>query len=144
MTQVDFYVLDDAGEPAALRAACRVVEKAWGQGYRVYVLARDEEQAARMDDTLWTYRQDSFVPHRRWRGEGDPDTPVLIGSDAATPPPGPQVLVNLGGPVPSWYARCERVAEIVDGDPDSRARSRDRYRHYRDAGEELRSHEVRA
>ena len=141
MPQVDFYVLADPGDGAALHAACRVVEKAWGMGLTVHVQARDEEHAERMDQALWTFRQDSFVPHERWAGGDPPRTRVTV-SAAEVAPREPDVLVNLGAPVPAWYAACGRIAEIVGGDPQARAAGRERYRVYRDAGLELRTHEL--
>ena len=58
MPEVDFYILSESGDSAVLRAACRVAEKAWSQGLRVHVLARDEDEASRFDDLLWTLRQE--------------------------------------------------------------------------------------
>jgi len=139
--QVDFYVLGVPGDGAALGVACRVVEKAWDQGLRVHVQARDEDQAARVDEALWTFRQESFVPHERCSGDATPRARVTVGTAGDTPA-APDVLVNIGAPVPHWYAACGRVAEIVAGDPQARAAGRERYRVYRDAGLELRTHDV--
>lgn len=84
MTEVDFYVLDATDEDAVLRTACRVAQKAWEQGLRVYILADTDEDAARIDDLLWTFQQDSFVPHERWHGVGDSNTiDELLGGDSA-------------------------------------------------------------
>ena len=141
MPQVDFYVLAEPGDNAALQAACRVVEKAWSQGLTVHVQARDQEHAERMDQALWTFRQDSFVPHERWAGGDPPRTRVTVGGPGAAPGE-PDVLVNLGAPVPDWYAACGRIAEIVGGDPQARATGRERYRTYRNAGLELRTHDL--
>jgi len=146
MPQVDFYVLADADadDGAARRVACRVVEKAWSQGLTVHVQAQDEQQAARMDETLWTFRQDSFVPHERWDGGDPPGARVTLGTAGGIAPNEPDVLVNLGAAVPGWFAACGRIAEVVGGDPKARAAGRERYRTYRDAGLELRTHQVQA
>jgi DNA polymerase-3 subunit chi len=141
MPEVDFYILSDAEQAGLLRAACRVVEKAWSQGLRVHVLAADDEQASCMDEMLWTFRQDSFVPHERWRADEPPDAQVLIATPACVAQDA-DVLVNLGAAVPSWYRQCGRIAELVAADPVHKASGRERYRMYRDAGEELRTHEV--
>ncbi len=141
MPQVDFYVLGEPGETALLRVACRVAEKAWEQGLSVYMLTRDEEAAARLDELLWTFRQEGFLPHERWPSTDGTVAPVLVGT-AAEPPHVPDLLVNLGAPVPDWYRGCRRVAEVVGGDAELKAAGRGRYRAYRDAGADLRTHEV--
>ena len=141
MAQVDFYVLGEPGDDSMLRVACRLTEKAWQQGMSVFVLADDERMAERMDDALWTFRQEGFVPHERWTGTGAPGAPVLIACDTDAPAL-PDVLVNLGATPPDWHGQCQRVAEVVGGDPERKASGRKRYREYRDAGFELRTHEV--
>ena len=139
--EVDFYLLDGPGEGGVLRTACRVTEKAWAQGLRVHVLTRDEDEAARFDDLLWTHRAESFVPHERWTGEHTPTTRVTVGA-GASPPGTPDLLVNLGAAVPAWFRECSRIAEFVAGDPASKDSGRRRYREYREAGAQLRTHEV--
>ena len=43
--------------------ACEVAERSYTQGHRLQIIASGEEQAARLDELLWTFRPDSFVPH---------------------------------------------------------------------------------
>jgi DNA polymerase-3 subunit chi len=52
------------------------------------------------------------------------------------------LLINLAADVPDFFSRYERVAEIVDGNAERRAQSRERYRFYRDRGYQLNSHQV--
>jgi DNA polymerase-3 subunit chi len=141
MPEVDFYILREAGDAAMLRIACRITEKAWLAGHRIHVLTRDEDQTARMDDLLWTFRQESFLAHERWDGRGDPGARVTLGC-ASDLEPVPEILVNLGADVPDWFRSCARVAEIVAGDAPCKAAGRRRYREYREAQAPLRTHEV--
>lgn len=141
MPEVDFYVLSEPGDAGVLRAACQVTEKGWAQGLRVYVLARDDEEAARFDELLWTLRADSFVPHERWNGSGMPTARVSVGA-LDSPPDTPDLLVNLGAPVPAWFRDCRRIAEFVGAEAQPKEAGRRRYREYRDAGAQLRMHEV--
>lgn len=141
MTEVDFYIMSDPEETVLMRVACRLAESAWGDGERVYLLAADDAQAARMDEMLWTFRQDSFVPHERVGGDNPPTARVLVGTGQAVPER-IDMLVNLGAEIPPWYGLCARVAEVVGAKPGEKAAGRKRYRMYRDAGAELRTHEV--
>ena len=163
MTEVDFYIVDDASADAALRAACRIAQKAYSQGLRIYIILDSDDEASRLDDLLWTFQQDSFVPHERWHGASKASvqpgrkanpaaqsvaisatstTPkVLIGTTAQPPEP-PELLINLGARVPECSAQCPRVVEIVAAEPHHRNAGRERYRAYREQGVPLRTHEV--
>lgn len=139
MARVDFYILD-AGDAGAREAvACRLAEKAWQQGHRVLVRTADAAAAARLDELLWTFRQNSFVPHAVV-DEADGE-PVLIG---AHPPAGAgsDVLINLADEVPADWEGYARVAEIVSPEPGVRDRARARYRRYREAGVEPDTHRL--
>ena len=59
--------------------ACEMAEHTCAHGDRLQIIAIDEEQAARLDDLLWTYKPDNFVPHGLWKGmDSESDQPVII------------------------------------------------------------------
>ncbi len=60
--------------------ACEIAEHTYAQGDRLQIIAIDEEQAARLDDLLWTYKPDNFVPHGLWKSMDDESAaqPVVI------------------------------------------------------------------
>jgi len=141
MTRVDFYVLPGDRPEERARLACRLAEKAYARGHRIYIHAPDEAATAMLDDLLWTFRQGSFLPHGRI-GEADEDsTPILIGHDAE-PTRHTDVLINYAHEVPLFFGRFERVAELVDQQPQYLALARERYRFYRERGYELNSHRL--
>ncbi len=137
MTSVDFYLLNDAGADAADRVACRLTEKAYRLGHRVFLLAQDRPQAERLDQLLWTFSQGSFVPHEL----GAADAPVCIGH-GEPPEEFGDVLVNLTAQVPDFFSRFDRVAELVAATEESKEAGRDRYRFYRDRGYALDTHQL--
>lgn len=140
MTQVDFYVLASGGEDAALEYACRLAEKAWRMGHRIYLYAPDEQRAARLDELLWSFRPDSFLPHARADRAADDETVVIGGGD--DPGRHNDVLINLAPEIPDFFSRFHRVAEIVCQDPAWLASSRHRYKFYSDRGYPLVKHDV--
>lgn len=143
MSRVDFYVLSDTAPDAAWRYACRLIEKAVELQNRVFVRVAHSGDAARLDEMLWTFSDRSFLAHEIWSG-GEPPHPlvkVLVGEGPA-PESHRQVLVNLSGAVPEDFASFERVAEIVDADPERRRQSRDRYKQYRERGCTLETHNL--
>lgn len=144
MTRVDFYVLDNA-DSDRLAFTCRVVEKAFVAGHRVHVAAQNPDQAGRLDELLWTFREGSFVPHclASMRQADEPlTTPVTIGSTADAPDTQTDMLVNLGDMPTHDLSRFRRVAEIVAADSASKQAARERYRQYRAHGYELHSHTI--
>jgi DNA polymerase-3 subunit chi len=142
--QVDFYVLAQASDAARLKLACRITERAYLAGQRVLALAQDEQQLRSFDDLLWTFGERAFVPHELWRDTaGQPEAPVLLASGAL-----PQtashaafdLLVNLGADALALHAQVARIAEVLDADPARRSAGRARFRGYREAGIEPRTH----
>ncbi|HAS51291.1 MAG TPA: DNA polymerase III subunit chi [Gammaproteobacteria bacterium] len=131
--RIDFYVLADAREQGRAQCACRLADKAYRLGHTVYIAAASEARAAALDDLLWTFRQDSFVPHERYPLTGVEGSPVLIG---VAPPAevDAQVLINFTDAFPVGFERYARVAELVDAHPDVRAQSRERFKRYREYG----------
>lgn len=70
MAKVDFYILSNGDPEETLRVACRIAEKAWRQGNRVRVEADDMDALRRLDGLMWTFKQESFLPHEL-EGEHD-------------------------------------------------------------------------
>jgi DNA polymerase-3 subunit chi len=142
MTRIDFYLLSSADAHSRRVTACRLIEKAFRQGHKVYFRAGSEQEARILDDLLWTFRQGSFVPHELYDPALDQrETPVLIGHGAA-PAGWNGVLVNLGDDVPEGYARFERLAELIDQDEAVKQAGRVRYKAYKDAGYAPETHKL--
>lgn len=144
MTRIDFYVVeeDDPTPPGVV--ACRVIEKAWRTGRHVHVRTESSRDARDLDRLLWTFRQDSFVPHALTENLTAYD-PVVIGSadEPEVPSDGAvDVLVNLGRDVPDWAPNCERIVEVVAGDPEIRVAARLRYQQYRERKFEMHTHRL--
>lgn len=139
MPRIDFYILPAADEDRRQSYLCRVVDKATRMGLRVWIHA--PATAAAIDDRLWTFSQGSFVAHELAASGADPDCPVLIG-ETDEPGDGRDVLVNDGAEIPAFLERFERVAEVIDAEPERRRRGRERFRQYRERGYDLHHHEV--
>lgn len=141
--QVDFYLLDRHIPDGRLRAVCRLSQKIYSMGKTVFVRAADPDQARTLDDMMWTFDQSSFVPHGV-NAESNSVTglPVVIGHDTSPPNHDYNVLISLSDKVPEYFSRYHRVAEFVDNTEQDKAQARDRFRHYRDQGCTLQTHEI--
>lgn len=139
--QVDFYVLAGATERGRQALACKLAEKAYGLGHKVYLLAASGAEAQQLDELLWTFKQHSFVPHASYPPAPDETAPVLVGS--ATEPDWPaEVLINLTPEVPPCYNRMPRVVELVDQNAAVLKASRSRFRFYQEHGIEPVTHKL--
>ncbi len=142
MTRVDFYVLKTSDPKARAVTACRLAEKACGQGLKVYVHTESENDSQQLDELMWTFRAGSFLPHAIHTAVQGDTPPVLIGHDHE-PTSHTDVLINLGAEIPLFFGRFQRVAEVVDQRAELLAQSRERFRFYRDRGYELNSHQLK-
>jgi DNA polymerase-3 subunit chi len=142
MTQVDFYILAGESDADRYRFACRLTDKAYRLGNRVYIHTESAEQTSQLDDLLWTFQQNSFIPHAVYQAGGDDRPPVQLGHDSE-PDASHAVLINLAPEVPLFFSRFERVAELVNGEEAVRQQSRQRYSFYKERGYPLRTHEIK-
>lgn len=144
MTRIDFYLQQTPASTNLDLLVCRLVDKAFRQGHRTYLLATDAESATRLDTLLWTFSGDSFVPHGVYTGASDSPTeppPVMLGH-LEPPSAWHEVLVNLSPEVPNCFSRFERVVEVVGVAEEDKIRARERFRFYRDRGYPLETHDI--
>ena len=139
MTQVDFYVLPENGSLTAHVAVGRIAEKALSRGHLIFVQVTDEAAATALHDSLWTFREASFLPHAI--GGTDDGEPLLIGWNDP-PIEHDDVLINTTGAVPVHFARFGRLAQIVVPDAATLEASREAWRFYRDRGYPLAKHDL--
>ena len=139
MTRVDFYVVKSSGAEARLSVAARLTEKALGRGHRVFINCDSRDQLDTLDDYLWRFKPSSFVPH--CPASSDAGEQVVLGFEDV-PGSHNDVLINLALAPPSFFARFERVAEVVTQDENSLQALRDAWRHYKDRGYPLTKHDL--
>jgi DNA polymerase-3 subunit chi len=142
--RADFYMI--AGKPAfvaqPLLLVCKLAEKAVQSGQPCLIFCETAEQADFLDDLLWEFDEDAFIPHQIVGMEEDEDmddTPVLI------VPPGVEagmraLVINLRNALPP--AGYQRVLEIVPADQAAREPARQRWLQYKQLGFELKRNEM--
>ena len=140
MARVDFYILSKSGEQARAQFACKLAEKAYRLKNSVHIVTESPDDAQKLDDLLWTFRDGAFVPHHNI-AVTDLDSPITIGCAPDQVPPR-DLLINLCDEIPATASAFPRVAELVTSDEDAKQRSRKRYASYRDQGHEINTHNV--
>jgi DNA polymerase-3 subunit chi len=76
--QVDFYHLTRS---PLERALPQIAEKVLASGGRLLIVADEALMRAKLDQLLWTYAAESFLPHAQAGGENDALQPILISAD---------------------------------------------------------------
>jgi DNA polymerase-3 subunit chi len=142
MLQVDFYILHTQNRRAKEIFTCQLVDKAWHQGYRIYIQTSSMQQAKQLDDLLWTFNDISFLPHDMYAsGESSSLSPILIGYSNEVCQEA-EVLINRTETVPAFFAQFARIAEIIDDTPSARDTGRQRYRFYQNESSHLKVHDI--
>ena len=112
MTEILFYHLVGQRLEQALP---QLLEKSLERGWNAVVRAGSEERLAALDEALWTYSEQSFLPHGR-EEEGEPEhQPILLTTkDTRINEPGVIFLVDRAK-LPAEYD-VARVVLMFDGD----------------------------
>lgn len=121
MADILFYHL----EPRPLEAVIpQLLEKTLERGWRAVVEVGSSERAEALDAHLWTWRDDSFLPHGLAGDETDPHQPVLI-TTGTDNPNGANVRFFVDRAVPQSAKGYERLVYMFSGhDPDAVAEAR--------------------
>jgi DNA polymerase III subunit chi len=125
MTEVLFYHLQRQPLEKVLPT---LLEKSLERGWRVVVQASSEERVEALDSHLWTYRDDSFLPHGTWR-EGDAgEQPILLTVQDHNPNRAAVRFLVDGAAVPDDADSYQRLVLVFDGDdPDAVGAARERW-----------------
>ncbi|HEY3778930.1 MAG TPA: DNA polymerase III subunit chi [Rhizomicrobium sp.] len=115
MTEVLFYHLEKRSLEDVLPA---LVERTLAHPWRSLIRTESAERAEAIDNLLWTWSEESFLPHGRM-GDGDPAAqPVLITTEEGNPN-GAEVVFFVGGALPHVWddgtAGLARIVILIDG-----------------------------
>ncbi|WP_133140071.1 DNA polymerase III subunit chi [Legionella genomosp. 1] len=139
--RVDFYLLGSSDKQAALQFACRLLEKAYLRGHQVFVFCNNRQEAESLDELLWTFKDDSFIPHNL-QGEGPEPPPVIQIGYQQEPRGFHDILLNLSDEIPGFFTKFKRVIELVVDEEQAKTLSRSHFRQYRSANCEINTHNV--
>lgn len=116
MTEILFYHLE--AQPLE-RVLPVLLERSLERGWRAVVETSSRARAEALDTLLWTFRDDSFVPHGIAGEPTDPDQPVLITMDESNANAA-NVRFYVDRAVPRTSEGYERIVYMFSGhDPDA-------------------------
>ncbi|GGD14619.1 DNA polymerase III subunit chi [Aureimonas glaciei] len=132
MAEVLFYHLTESRLEEALPD---LLEKSLARGWRVVVQAVTPERRDALDHHLWTFREESFLPHGTDADSSGALQPILLTIDPAQAGNDPQVRFMVEGAVPASLEPYVRGVYLFDGhDTEQLAGARARWTSEKAAG----------
>ena len=122
MTEVLFYHLQNMTVENVLPP---LLEKSLERGWRVVVQSTSPERADALDAHLWTYRDDSFLPHATSRAGDAEDQPIILAVEDGNPNGAKVRFLVDNAAVPADAGSYERLVLVFNGeDADALAAAR--------------------
>jgi DNA polymerase-3 subunit chi len=105
-----------------------LLERSIERGWRAVVQATSEERVDALDAHLWTFRDESFLPHGTWRDAEASEQPILLTIHDDNPNGAAVRFLIDGAPVPADSHGYDRIVVLFDGeDPEAVAAARQRW-----------------
>jgi len=125
LTEILFYHLEQRPAEAVLPL---LLEKTLERNWRAVVQVGDVSELDGLDGALWSYREDSFLPHGIGEGEFAADQPIALVADQSNPN-NAQLRFFTKGAVPTEAGAYERLVYMFDGhDPDAVTNAREAWK----------------
>jgi DNA polymerase-3 subunit chi len=113
MTEFVFYQLQRQPLERVLPA---LLEKSLERSWRVVVQASSEERVEALDSHLWTYRDESFLPHGTWREQETAEQPIVLTVNDGNPNGAAVRFLIEGARIPGDAQSYERIVLLFDGE----------------------------
>jgi len=131
MAELWFYHLE---RTELERALPPLLEKCLQRGWRAIVRGGSEERMDTLDEALWTWRDESFLPHGRAGAAREDRQPVLLTTGGGNPNAA-QALFLLDGAEPGDISAFERACLMFDGrDEAALEKARSQWKQAKEAG----------
>ena len=132
MTEILFYHMQR--QPLE-RVLPNLVERSLERGWQAAIQAVSEERLSALDDGLWTYTDESFLPHGTDREADAATQPVVLTLKDANPNAASIRFLVEGADLPPDAEDYARICVLFDGtDQDALLRAREQWRQAKAAG----------
>lgn len=129
MSEIRFYHLERQSLEEVLPA---LLAKAYENGHKIIVKTSNEKHVQHLNDLLWTYNPNSFLPHGCEKTGQAADQPIWI-TDKDENPNGADVLILTHGTHSETVNDFALCCEVFDGRDDIMLSSaRARWKSYKD------------
>jgi DNA polymerase III subunit chi len=132
VTEILFYHLQH--QPLE-RVLPTLVERSLERGWQAAIQAASEERLSALDDQLWTYSDESFLPHGTDRDPDPASQPVVLTLREINPNGASIRFLVEGADLPPDAADYARICILFDGtDQDALLRAREQWKQAKEAG----------
>ncbi len=130
-----FYHLEQTALDQALP---ELLDKTLARGWKARVCSPLTERLEHLDGWLWSWRDESFLPHGLESGPYAERQPVLLAQDPAQNPTGAEALFLLDGAEPGDLTAYLRCLILFDGRSDAAvAHARSQWKRLKSEGLDL-------
>lgn len=148
VTRIDFYIAENNSSHDRLRLCCKIVEKASRQGKRTIIAVDDRQQAMALDELMWRFQDDSFLPHtvapdslHDCQFATNARINTVIDSNRHKYP-NADLIINLCTVRPEHFSQYERLVECITQEGSTLQIGRDNHQYYKERGYPIHIHKL--
>ena len=141
-TNVLFHHFESIERKDFLIYVCKLIEKGYKQNINpIYIKTDTQKQAEELDKILWTFRQESYIPHTLVDQDSNNTQPVQIGwidneiEDA-------EAIINLSDGMPDISNHLKKIHEIIVNIDERKEKARERWKKYKSIGFNIKAYKV--
>jgi DNA polymerase-3 subunit chi len=133
LTEVSFYQVMNA-TPASVDATLPILlEKVLSSGKTVVIKCPSVERMNRIDEALWSYKEESFLPHGTAEDEFKENQPIYLTTEDENPNHA-EILVTVSGATSSDFSSYGRVLDMFEASDIQKESARGRWKDLKDKG----------
>lgn len=128
MAKVSFYLFEKSPE-RQVDSTCRLCRKIFRQAdQRVWLYCDDKTLQQELDDKLWTFDVESFIPH----GIHQVDSRICISEQL--PDHSDWIIFNFNHQIIENFESFNQVIEIIENNEIAKQLGREKFKQYRQLG----------
>ena len=133
--QIQFYHLIATNFERALPPLLNKIRQA---DYKVSIKLASKGEMKSLDDWLWSYDPNSFLPHGVEGSDHADQHPIYLTTSEQDRPNSAEILMMTDGTMGEETEGVERILDLFDGNDETSVQAaRDRWRHYKEAGHDI-------
>ncbi len=140
MQQITFYLLQSSSAQSGGRFLCRLAQKVYAKQSALDIACETSEQATELNQTLWTFETESFIPHQiNAQNNQEIQIRTLQTLDKSA-----DLLLNLSPDLNTDNTHYQRILQCVFDNAEHKQQSRILYKKLQALGWQIETHNITA